>query len=254
MPLSALYAGDVHHTRFKPARHHLKYSIFMGLFDIDELDALAHRITLFSRNRFNLVSFHDKDHGNGSRAPLRAQVETALSDANLPPPAGPIRILCMPRVLGAVFNPLSVYFCYDAANVLRAIVHEVHNTYGERHFYALPAEAASGRVAQDCDKAFRVSPLTPMHAHYRFNIESPGSTVAVSILMSDTNGPLLTASFTGTRSAFTSANIVQQVLAHPALALKVVVGIHWEALITWIKLHAARIKPGHRRAARASGR
>lgn len=250
MSAAALYSGDIHHTRLKPARHHLKYAIFMGLFDIDAIGAIAKSTPLFSHNRFNVLSFHDKDHGDGTKAALRAQIETAVRTAGLAPPGGSIKLLCMPRVFGAAFNPLSVYFCYDPANALRAIVHEVHNTYGERHLYALPADGETpGRVAQECDKDFRVSPLTPMQAHYRFTIEPPGERVGVNILMSDSQGPLLTASFKGARRAFTSANILRQAMAHPLLALKVVAGIHWEALITWIKLRIAARRQTRRRAA-----
>jgi len=253
--VAALYTGRVDHTRLKPIRHHLSYAVFMGLFDIDRLAELPEHSALFGYNRTRLISFYDRDHGDGSATPLRAQVESKLAEAGVAPPGGAIRLLCMPRVLGGVFNPLSIYFCYDKAEILSAVVHEVHNTYGERHFYALPAETgADGRIAQACEKTFRVSPLTPMQGRYQFNIAPLGETAGVSILMSDAAGPMLTASFKGSRRTFTSANILRECVAHPALSLKVVAGIHWEALITWIKLGFAKIRPAPTHAARASGK
>lgn len=240
MTAAALYAGRVSHTRLKPVRHHLSYSVLMGLFDLDRLPELSSHGGLFGYNRVGLISFYDRDHGDGADAPLRPQIEARLRDAGIAPPRGAMRLLCMPRVFGSVFNPLSVYFCHDETGALRATVHEVNNTYGERHFYALPADTgANQRITQACDKVFRVSPLTPMQAHYQFSIAPPGEAANVSILMSDSAGPLLTASFKGERRAFTRDSLLRHGLLHAALTLKVIAGIRWEAALTWLKLRRA---------------
>ena len=97
--------------------------------------ALSARLRLFSHNRFNLFAFHDADHGDGSATPLRAQVERQLREAGIDLAGGAIRLLCMPRMLGYGFNPLSIYFCHRADGALAAIIYEVHNTFGERHSY-----------------------------------------------------------------------------------------------------------------------
>lgn len=213
----------------------------MGLFDIDQLAEAARQVPLFGYNRANLISFYDRDHGDGSGAPLRAQIERVLREAGLEA-EGAIRVLCMPRVLGHVFNPLSVYFCHDRQDALCAIVHEVNNTHGERHFYALPAQVgASGRILQDCPKTFRVSPLLPMGLHYDFNIVAPRDKTAINITVSDARGAVLLASFHGAQRAFTSRSVLRAWLAHPALTWKIVVGIHWEALVTLLKLGVARL-------------
>ena len=109
---SAIYAGTVFHRRFRPRAHNLRYRIFQCLFDIDEIDGISTRCRLFSRNRFNLFSFHDRDYGDRSGAPLRPQVEALMRRAEQEPDGGPIRLLTMPRMLGHVFNPLSVWFCH----------------------------------------------------------------------------------------------------------------------------------------------
>ncbi|HEX3994786.1 MAG TPA: DUF1365 family protein, partial [Acetobacteraceae bacterium] len=128
MTYSAIYHGQVVHTRFRPVRHRLRHRMLWLLLDLDELPMLAQRLRLFSLNRFNLVDFRDRDHGDGSVISLRTQIEQHLRGAGLAVDAGAIRVLCMPRVLGTVFNPLSVFFCYRADGRLQAMVYEVHNT------------------------------------------------------------------------------------------------------------------------------
>jgi DUF1365 family protein len=111
------------------------------------------------RNRFNLVSFHDRDHLDGSEPSLRPQIEAAMAAAGLVPDGGPIRLLCMPRVFGHVFNPISVFFCHRRDESLAAMLYEVNNTFGERPSYLIPVDAGGGKtIRQSCKKAFYVSP------------------------------------------------------------------------------------------------
>lgn len=216
----------------------------MGLFDLDELPALARGSMVFGYNRPGLFSFHDKDHGDSSGQALRPQVEGVLAAAGLNPPGGAIRLLCMPRLLGYVFNPLSVYFCYDKDGMLRATVHEVNNTFGERHFYAHNAMIADdGRVYQTCAKEFRVSPFLPMDLRYDFTILPPAALAAVHIAVSDATGTVVSAWFDGQRKDFGTAALLGQWLIHPLMTFKVIVGIHWEALLIWVK-HWHSKKPG----------
>ncbi|MBL8551156.1 MAG: DUF1365 family protein [Hyphomonadaceae bacterium] len=238
---TALYTGLVAHERFRPARHRLAYRVFMGLFDLDELPTL--RLRTFRHNRPALVSFFDADHGDGSGRPLRPQIEQKLRDANIPFDGGPIRVLAMPRVLNYVFNPLSVFFCYARDGRLLATVHQVNNTFGERHFYTLPAQILDNRVEQSCAKTFRVSPFLALDMRYRFSLQPPEEHASVAILASDAAGPMLTASFKGARRPFTDRDILRAWLTHPLLTLKVVAGIHWEALFIWLKLKRAAAKP-----------
>lgn len=234
---SALYAGVVSHTRTRPRSHALRYRVFQTLFDLDELDRLDRGLRLFSRNRFNLVSFHDKDHGDGSGR-LRAYVEGVLGSAGIAADGGPIRLLCMPRILGYVFNPISIYFCHDRAGLMKAILYEVNNTFGQRHSYLFDVgqDAAAGAVLEHgCDKAFYVSPFMGMEMRYRFRVEGPAERFALTIHGADAEGLLITASFAAERAPFTDAALWRAFLASPLLTLKVVAGIHFEAVKLLLK-------------------
>ncbi len=228
---SALYVGQVAHTRLKPKHHALRYRIFMLLLDLDELPDLATRLRWFSLGRFNLTSFHARDHGDGSDAPLRTQIERHLDAAGLSIEGGPIRLLCLPRVLGYVFNPLSVYFCYRPGGQLHAILYEVSSTFGERHSYLIAAEPdGRGVVRQTAAKRLHVSPFMPMDLRYAFRVAPPGDHLHIAIETSDAEGPMLDASFAARRQPLTNAALLAAWCGHPLLTLKVIAAIHWEAI------------------------
>ena len=233
---SGLYAGLVLHQRLRPRRHRLRYRIFQMLLDLDELPALDRGLRWFGHNRAALAGFHDRDHGAGEDRPLRPYVEAQLAKAGLALDGGRILILCMPRVLGQAFNPLTLYFCHHRSGALAAILYEVNNTFGQRHSYLIPVEAAAdGIVRQACDKGFYVSPLQHMAMRYDFTVRPPAEDLFVAIRSSDAEGPMLHAAFTARRSDLTDAAILRAVLGTPLLMLKVVAAIHWEALRTWLK-------------------
>src|SRR5688500_10977206 len=127
------------HRRLRPRAHRLRYRLFSLYLDLDEIDGLSARLRLFKRNRFAPLAFHDRDHLGGTSEPLRTQIGRMLADAKIAWDGGPIRVLTMPRLLGFVFNPLSVWFCHRRAGGLAGVVYEVNNTFGERHCYVLPA-------------------------------------------------------------------------------------------------------------------
>ncbi|MEQ8282940.1 MAG: DUF1365 family protein [Parvibaculum sp.] len=246
---SRLYTGAVFHRRLRPRVHALSYRVFYMLLDLDEVPALARASRFFAHNRFSLFSFHDSDHGDGSGRPLRGWVEAQLARAGIETGGGRIEALSFPRVLGHVFNPLTVYFCHRADGALAAMLYEVNNTFGERHSYLVPVEAPhAGTVSQTCDKAFYVSPFLPVAGRYHFKVLRPGARLTLTIRESDGEGALLTASFAGTARAFTDGQLALAFLRHPLLTLKVVVGIHWEALRLWLK----GIRPAARPAAPSS--
>lgn len=239
---SCLYAGVVMHRRFKPRAHRLRYRVFWSLFNLDELPHLPERLRLFSIDRFNLFGFYTKDHGDGSARPLRQQVESYLTEAGIDLDGGAIHLLCMPRLLGFVFNPLSVYYCHDRAGALKAVLYEVHNTFGQRHSYLIPVDMDTGEaLEQRCLKAFYVSPFMDMDIAYRFRVQAPGERIALFIESADAQGPVLIASLAGTRRPLTDAALLRAFLAFPLMTLKVVAGIHWEALKLWLK--GLRLKP-----------
>lgn len=234
MSAPAIYVGHVAHAR--PGKHRLRYRVFMLALDIDELPASDARLRLFSHNRLNLLALHDRDHGERNGARLRPQIETKLRQANIDWDGGRIVLLTMPRLLNYVFNPLSVYFCYRPDGELAALVHEVSNTFGERHFYALPATPApGGKVRQSCDKQFFVSPFLESKLHYEFQVTPPGEKAIVAMTVKRGSEVALTASFVGERRILTDANLLRAVVGNPLMTFKVIAGIHWEALRMWLK-------------------
>lgn len=225
---SALYRGTVAHTRLRPKRHSLGYKVFCLLLDLDELDALDGRFPLLGIERPGLFGFHQSDHGDG-RQPLKAWAAERLAEAGIGWDGGRIELLCYPRLLGFVFNPLSVYFCHQRDGRLSGILYEVHNTHGERHTYALPASGNERVVRHAAKKQFFVSPFMPMDCVYRFRISAPTDRVGISILEDDAEGLLLTASFAGRREELSNRALWRAFLGYPLMTLKVVAGIHWEA-------------------------
>lgn len=241
--VSALYVGEVRHQRLRPRRHGLRYRVFMLLLDLDELPALDRRLRRFSLDRFNLFGFKARDHGDGSANPLRTQIEDRLKAEDLAIDGGPIRLLCLPRVLGYVFNPLSLYFCHRADGALKAIVYEVSSTFGERHSYVVPAESDGGPIRQRARKQLHVSPFLGMDMDYAFRIVPPGPTTTVAIDTHDAEGVILTASFVGERRPLTDAALMRAFLTHPLLTVKVMAGIHWEAVLMIAKGMKLRTGP-----------
>jgi hypothetical protein len=241
---SALYVGSVMHRRLKPRAHRLRYRMFWMLLDLDELAALSQRLRLFSVERFNLFGFRNADHGDGSDTPLRAQVEKHLAAAGLNLEGGAIRLLCMPRILGYVFNPISVYYCYDRAGDLAALLYEVHNTFGQRHSYLIAVDRAqAGTLSQRCVKALYVSPFIGMDIAYDFRVRPPSERITLAIQGSDAEGPVIVASLAGERRELTDAALARVFATHPLMTLKVTAGIHWDALKLWLKGVQLRPRP-----------
>ena len=247
-PASGLYRGHVVHRRFRPRAHRLRYSVFWLLLDLDEIDDLDRQLTRFSRNRFNLFSFFDRDYGDRSGRALRGQIMAHLATAGIDT-VGRIRVLTMPRILGYVFNPLSVFFCHAPDGTLAVILYEVSNTFGERHSYLIPvADPLARPIRQSVDKCFFVSPFLDMALTYDFVVEPPDAGVMISIAVSKSDGPMLTAALAGERVELTDAALTQAFWGSPLLTLKVIAGIHWEALLMVLKrigLHRKPVPPAH---------
>jgi DUF1365 family protein len=231
---SSLYSGSVVHRRVRPVLHVLRYRVFWLLLDLDEIDELSSKLWSFSRNRFNLLGFHDRDYGDGGTTPLRVQIAEQLRNASVAA-EGKILLLSMPRMLGYVFNPLSVYFCHDANSELKAIVYEVHNTFHERHSYVIPVVGAADRIDQRCEKAFYVSPFLGMDLRYEFSVGAPGERINIAIRGYDSSGPVIATALSGEKKTLSDGTLVAALFAFPFLTLKVMAAIHWHALRLYLK-------------------
>ena len=230
----AIYVGDVVHKRARPRRHSLRYRVFSMLVDLDRLEALDRRLRFFSLDRFNLVSLVTRDFGPRDGSSIAAFIRARAAAAGAGDIAR-IRMLAYPRLLGFAFNPITVYFCDDAAGVTRFLAYEVSNTFGEHHFYQAAIHADAPQIQHDAKKVFFVSPFNTLEGSYRFAIRPPREQVFIGITLSTGEGGLLTAYFEGERRPLTDAGLLKLLLAYPFMTAKVVLGIHWEALLLLLK-------------------
>lgn len=241
---AALYFGDVMHARLKPMGHRFSYRVMSLLIDLDRLDAADRQSRLFGVNRAALYSFHEADHGKRDGSSLRAYVERCADSHGIDLSGGRVLLLCYPRLFGYTFNPLSVYFCHRATGELALLIYEVRNTFGDIHSYVLPVqegELSEAGVRQQQQKLFYVSPFIDMAMRYRFRVTPPGESVRLRILETDSEGPLLAATFNGRRRRLTNAALLRAFVSLPLVTFKIVAAIHWEALRLWLK--GARLVP-----------
>jgi len=240
-----LYFGHVAHRRIAPIKHKFRYSIFSMVIDIDWVDEVAQALKLFSSERFNLFSFYRKDHGARDGSALRPWVEAELRRYGVEETPYRIELLCFPRILGHVFNPLSIYYCQNIEGALFAIVYEFKNTHGGQHSYVAPLGRPSQpdkvATAHEAEKAFYISPFIGMKARYIFGASLPGEKLQLTINEIGPKGPTLWVGWFGTRTAMSDGQLLKALFRYPLMTLKVVAGMHWEAL--WIFLKGVKFRP-----------
>ena len=232
---SCIYSGFVTHRRFKPKRHFFTYKTFSLLINLYETKNLEKKIKFFSYNKFNILSFYDLDHGPRDGTSLIDWVKSTLAEAKINIGTGTIKLLCYPRFFGYVFNPLSIFYCYDDNSNLKAILYEVKNTFNEQHTYVFPASTSSNLILHKCDKKFYVSPFIEMKTFYNFRLLKPGNIINVFIKQADIDGTLLIACQVGQQLKLNSKNLFIQFLKHPLMSFKVILAIHFEAFRLWAK-------------------
>ena len=232
---SCIYVGNVIHKRFKPKKHFFKYSVFSLFLDLDEINELDEKILFFSYNKFNILSFFDKDHGYRDGSSIKNWLIHVLQKKNISTINIKIKILCYPRIFGYVFNPLSIFFIYDADSNPIAILYEVKNTFGEQHTYVFKIDIKNKQILNNCKKKFYVSPFMDLESKYFFKVLIPNERLSVIIDQRDKEGKLLFASQDGERVKLSSKNLLKSYLKHPLMTLKIISAIHYEALKLWIK-------------------
>lgn len=246
-----IYQGEVVHQRFAPRRHRLKYRIFQVLLDLDRLDDNLAGLRLISHNRFNLFGICDRDHGpdqDDRDRPLRDRMIAMLSGKALYGDGDRLFLMTMPRVLGFVFNPICLYFVQRSDGRMRALVYEVNNTFGDRHSYVLPVSSDSQVIHQSADKHLHVSPFMDTSGMlYNFDLTIPENNFCLNIHLCQRYAQgvrnMLFAGFAAQRSKLDDQNLWRLFWGLPLMTLKVVAGIHWEALKIFGKGITLRRKP-----------
>ena len=235
--------GNVHHTRLRPARNSFNYGVYFLRLPLRSMAQGNWPTRLLSRNRFNVLSFHDKDHGDGKR-PLLEWIDALLKQEGITDADGEVWLQTFPRVLGYVFNPVSFWFCHRRDGALRAVLCDVSNTFGERHLYLLNQGAP---IDNNCEltvtKIFHVSPFCPVEGQYRFKFMQTGKQLDATssernlarIDYDDADGPILLTSIAGTSYPLNDRNILRALLRFPLMTFAVITRIHWQALKLWIK-------------------
>ena len=232
---SAIYNGQVIHKRFKPKVHYFKYKVFSLLIDLSELEKLDQNVNFFSFNKFNLISFYEKDHGERDGSSLKLWVKKNLEKNNIQVNNIKIKILCYPRIFGFVFNPLSVFYVYNLEDQLISILYEVKNTFGEQHTYIFKVTKDSNLIQNNCSKKFHVSPFIEMNCNYFFRLLKPGNKISVVIDQYENEDKILYASQDGVRSDFNTKQLIKSYLKHPVMTFKIILAIHFEAFKLWAK-------------------
>ncbi len=235
-------AGQTYHGRRGETKNAFRYSIDYVLLDAE---AAVDGPGLFSRNRRNLTSLHDIDHGGSPHDGKGAVwVRDVLSAHGIDLP-GRIDLLAQPRVLGHVFNPVSFWLCHDRDGVLRAVIAEVSNTFGDRHSYLCHhpdlREITKAETMQ-ATKLLHVSPFQPVEGGYTFRFDITPDKIGIWIDYSRGNGGLI-ATLTGDRKPLTNAGILRAVLRRPFGSRRVLALIHWQALKLWWKGATFRSRP-----------
>ena len=232
--ISCIYNGTVIHKRFKPKIHFFKYKVFSLLIDLSELNNLDKKIGFFSYNKFNLISFFDKDHGDRDGSSVINWVKKNLKENDVNCENIRIKLLCYPRILGYVFNPLSIFYVFDKNDKLISLLYEVKNTFGEQHTYIFKIKE-NNLLQHNCEKKFHVSPFIEMNCSYFFRTLKPADKISITIDQYQLNEKILYASQDGKRTDFTTSELIKSYLKHPLMTFKVIAAIHFEAFKLWTK-------------------
>ena len=205
------------------------------MIDLSELETLDKKVNFFSYNKFNLISFYEKDHGERNGSSLVEWVHNNLKKNNISTDDIKIKILCYPRIFGFVFNPLSVFYVYNLNDQLISILYEVKNTFDEQHTYIFRVEKDANLIQNNCSKKFHVSPFIEMDCNYFFRLLKPGNKISVIIDQYDAQDKILYASQDGVRSDFNTKCLIKSYLKHPIMTFKIILAIHYEAFKLWTK-------------------
>ncbi|HUQ78377.1 MAG TPA: DUF1365 domain-containing protein [Patescibacteria group bacterium] len=235
---SHLLEGRVRHRRVAPFDYGLDHAVYYAALDLAELDEVAGRLRLLSRNGRGLVAFRDDDHLPDPAVDLPTAIDALLSGSGIDPAGWQITLVTNLRVLGYVFNPASFYLCRNEAGELQVVIVEVHNTHGERHLYLLrrdPAVAPDAPFRATMAKDFYVSPFIAMDGRYAVHVRDTPDRLSIAINERHGDRPLLTTSLVLRRRALTDRSLLRMLIRHPLMTQRTIGLIHLHALRLWLK-------------------
>ena len=226
--MSALYEVTISHARSAPLRNVFRYRSYLWLVDLDHLPRVR-----------PLAGFRACDHLGDPRASIRANLEAFLAARGVDLGGGRVTMLAQARVLGYVFNPLTVYWCHRPDDTLACVVAEVHNTYRQRHAYLLPGARA------EVPKQFYVSPFYPVDGRYRMSLPEPDATLALSVRLDRPDGHSFAASVRGRAVPATAQALLAAVVRYPWSTAVVSVRIRWQGVRLYLRGLPVIPRPAH---------
>lgn len=225
-----ILSSKVYHKRYHPKQNSFNYKSYYVILDM--LDLSNNQSKIFSINKPNIYSFHDKDHGLRDGSNCLNWASSLLEEHNIE--YDNIKLMTMPRVLGYLFNPVSFWLCYRESKLV-AVIAEVNNTFKETHSYI--CHKNGNEITDKCwfeaEKVFHVSPFYTRQGTYKFNFQipqSPNSKAQVIINYYDNDQLQLGTAITGNLKQLSSSNLIKEFFRSPLLTLKVIYLIHWQAL------------------------
>jgi len=232
-----LILSSIIHKRYGEIEHYFKYKVPSIFIDLDELEIIQSKSKIFSINSFNIFSFNEKDHGYRDKRTIKEFIIQSLKKYDVNYNNLKIKILCFPRILGYVFNPLSIIYCYNK-KILISIFYEVKNTSNEQHTYFFASKEVKNQkeYKHQCNKSFYVSPFIEMKGIYKFTNSISDEKLSIIIdLFNEKNEKIFTASQFGSKVPFSSMTLIKQLIFNPLVTFKVIFAILYEALIIFIK-------------------
>ena len=239
---SHLLVGKVQHRRARPVAYGLEHDVFYLALDLSELDEVAGRLRLVGRNRRAVLGFRDADHLPGGSTDLDRDVRAILRSDGVEAGDWQVTLITNLRVLGYVFNPASFYLCRDGSGVLRRVIVEVHNTFGERHLYVLRPSDGNATAFPDASafragmaKAFFVSPFISIDGSYAVHVRDDAAGVRIAIALRQDDAHVLSTSLVLRRRRLTDRALLRMLLRYPLQTQRTIALIHWHAFRLWLR-------------------